>query len=296
MKDFLIALLGKTLNMAPDKVAALFNADGTELLPTALNEILTADATRVQTIKAENQTYFDNGFKKAQVEVLSKSEKDIKAKFAIVSDKVGLDLIDEIVTLKAGEKANLEPDKVKLHPEYLKLQDELTNKLKESETSWKTKYDTREAEIGREKTFAVISKKADALLSGYGLPEDEKLRDNQKKLLHLELNKYGFQQHNDDFVIVDADGKPVNDEHGHRKNFDTLVQEIASQYWPKLEGQGKSGSGAQNNGGQGAGAAKLNPYKGKIKSEQDYISLVGQAKTAEERIAIKAEFDLVNGG
>jgi hypothetical protein len=289
-KEFLAAFLGKTLNIPADKVASLLNEDETEVKDTALNELLALDAARVKSYKDKEAEVFDNGYKKAQKEVMGQREKEIKEKFGITSEKQGLDLIAEIITAEAGKKAELEPEKVKLHPEYIRLQDDLTKKLKETEKTWKDKYEGREAEIQKEKVFSGVASKADSVLSGYGLPEDVNLAKNQKALLHNELNQYTFQPNGDDYVIVDKDGKVVNDEHGHRKNFESLVNEIASKYWPKLDGAARSGSGAENNPGTGTGAAaskaKANPWKGKVKTEADYTTAMAGAKTAEDRMAI----------
>lgn len=289
MKEFLTAFLGTTYKMPAEKVASLFNEDGT-VKDNALQDLLTVDATRIASLKSEGQTMFDNGFKKAQSEVLSLREKEIKEKYGVTTDKKGLDLIDEIVTAKAGQKVEMEPEKVKLHPEYIKLQDDLTNKLKTTETELNQKYKTLEEGYAKEKTFGVISKKADSILAGYGLPEDEKLSNNQKKLLHLQLNEYSFQPNGEDFIVVDKEGKVVNDEYGHRKSFDSLVNEIAGNYWPKLEGERRTGTGATNNAAQNNNqAAKPNDYKGKIKTSQDYVDSMSKAKNAEERMQIDEE-------
>lgn len=293
IKELLNGFLGKTLNMPAEKVASLFNEDGT-VKDNALNDILALDTMRVHTFKSEATSEFDNGYKKAQREVLEVREKEIREKFGVTSNKKGLELIDEIVTTKAGQTVALEPEKVKLHPEYIKLQDELTKRLNETETTWKEKFDSREKQIANEKTFDAISKKADSLLAGkYALPEDLKLSTNQKKLLLMELKEYGFQPNGDDFVIVDKDGKVKNDAHGNRISFETLINDIASNYWPKLDGQQRQGSGADNNAnvnGQGA-----NAYKGKIKSEDDYVNAMQNATTAEQRIAIDTEFSSLTG-
>lgn len=293
IKDLLNGFLGKTLNMPAEKVASLFNEDGT-VKDTSLNEILALDTTRVQTFKSEATSEFDNGYKKAQREVLELREKEIREKFGINSNKKGLELIDEIVTAKAGQTVALEPEKVKLHPEYIKLQDELNKRLQETETTWKEKYDSREKEIANEKTFETISKKADSLLAGkYALPEDLKLSNNQKKLLLMELKEYGFQPNGEDFVIVDKDGKVKNDAHGNRISFETLINDIASNYWPKLDGQQRQGSGANNNANSNSQAA--NVYKGKIKTEDDYVNEMAKATTPEQRMAIDAEFSSSTG-
>jgi len=294
MKEFITALLTKTLNLSAEKVASLFNEDGSELLPNALNEILALNSTHVNALKTENQTYFDNGYKKAQSEVLVSKEKEVKEKFGFNSDKKGLELIEEIIISEAGKKVNLQGDNVKLHPEFVKLQDELNAKIKTTETDWQSKFDNREKDIVKEKNLTNISKKADTLLAQYGLPEDANLSANQKILLKFELDKYNFQPNGDDFIISDNEGKPVNDEHGHRITVDTLIHKIASKYWLKLDGEQRRGSGASNDVSKVDKDGKpltINPYKNKINNEEDFIKALSvPGLKAEDRILIDAAY------
>ena len=101
-KQTITAFIGKTLNLPAEEVAALFKADGDEetFSETALDSLLKHDATRVQTFTSKNQEFFDNGFKKAQKEALTKFEKDIKEKYNVSEDKQGLDLIESVVMAK----------------------------------------------------------------------------------------------------------------------------------------------------------------------------------------------------
>jgi len=289
--EFLTALLGQTLNVPAEKVTSLFaNEEGTELKPEALTEILELNTKKVAGFKAENQTYFDNGMKKATKEVLSDREKEIKEKYGVTSDKVGLELIDEIISAKSVKSKDMDPDKVKSSPEYIKLQDEMTNKVKAIETEWKEKLDLKEKEYADEKTFSIVDKKADEILAGFALPEDQKLRANQRKLIVDELKKYKYQDNNGEFVILDENGKVLEDGHGNRVNFKTFVENGAGKYWPKLEGEKRSGSGGNNNAS--GNGQQNNGWTGKpIKTEEDYKRAMGEAKDGKERIAIQDEYN-----
>ena len=67
VKELFTGFCTKTLKMSADEVAGLFvKPDADELIPDALDKLLAKDATRVQEFTTERQTYFDNGYKKAQ--------------------------------------------------------------------------------------------------------------------------------------------------------------------------------------------------------------------------------------
>ena len=285
-KEFLTALLGKTLNFPADKVASLFtNDDGLEFKPEALQTILDSDAARVATFKTENQTYFDNGHKKGTGEALSKHEKLIKEKYGVSSDKEGLELIDVVVTKIKGSDSTLEEDKVKVHPAYVAKVDELENKIKEANTTWETKYNERELGIKKENIFLAITKKADEILSSLKpiLPKDAAKAAKQKEFLIRELQAYEYDMQDNDF-IVKKDGKLHEDAHGSRVKFDSLVKDLASGLWEFEQGEDRSGTGNQNGSGNGAngGASVKVP-----KNADEYTKFIAEAKSPEERIKIQ---------
>lgn len=291
IKDFLTEVLGKTYKMPADKVAALFNADGT-IADNAKDSLYAAHQAIVQEFESREKVAQDNGYKKAQSEILDMKEKEIKQEFGLNGSKSRglLEIVKEIAAQATSKGSTIDADKIKLHPEYIKLQDDSKAAMEKIAKEWEEKYNNREAEITGEKTFTEISKKADAYLSGFGLPEDEKLSAKQKSWLYNELKQYKFTPNGDDYVITGPDGKVVNDNLGHRKNFETLVNELAAGYWPKKDGKERSGSGAQNNQG-GAGAAKVNPWKGKVTDDVTYSNAIKNAKTAEERIEITDAYE-----
>lgn len=295
LKEFLAGFLGKTLNMPSDKVAALLNADESEVNDTALQELLALDATRVQTFKEAETKEFDNGYKKAQREVLSVKEKELKQKYALTTETKGLDaIVEEIITNKAGQKIEIEEDKVKVHPAFIKMQDELKKSNKTEIDALQKKYDDREKDISRKENFTVIGEIADQFLDGYALPEDPKLAANQKKIIKEKLfNLFDFEKNpNDetgkDFIIKTRnEGKILNNPQGYRKTIDVLLDEEASQLWPKKEGKKREGSGADNDDQtKGKGQQGTNKYKGKITNDATYSEHFSKATTADDRLAI----------
>lgn len=291
MKEFLIAFLGKTLNLSPDEVASLLfaNDDGTELKPGAVDAILLKDTARVQKFKDEQKTFFDNGYKKAQKEALGGLEKTLKEQFQIDSDKQGIELVQAIIDQRLGQGVQLDEDKIKVHPLFTKTVNELNKKIKDTETTWETKYNTRDKEISREKAFASVRSKAKAIIEGMKpiLPKDQAKAERQLEWFFKELGQLEFENQ-DDTIIIMKDGKLLEDSHGNRRNFDALVKDMAGSYWEFEQGQQRQGAG-NGNQGQGAGQGQGSGQKKDVKAPKDkaeYVKMIASAKDAEERIAI----------
>ena len=99
MKTIITGLLSKAYNFDNGKIAELIKDGETELSEDQQKEILQKlldeDAKRVEAIKksVDTKPAFQDGFKKAQGEILKKFEKDLKEKFGLESDKMGLELV-----------------------------------------------------------------------------------------------------------------------------------------------------------------------------------------------------------
>lgn len=289
-KELFTAFLGKTLNLTADEVASLFTKteDVEELKPEALETLLKKDAAKIKTLKDEGKTLFDNGFKKAESTVLAKLEKEIKEKYGVNSEKQGIELVEEIVTAKA-KKSDLEEDKVKTHPFYLKQESEWTKKISETEKAWKEKYEGFEKEIARKEMFSEISKTADAILTELKviLPTDPTKAANQKRLLFDELRQYDYLDQEGKKIIM-KEGKRLENAHGVPIDLKAFIDEKSSQYWERETGTARKGSGGSNDeqSGKGGNTTVANP-----KTEDEYIKAMGAAKDGAERIAIMQNFE-----
>lgn len=288
-KTILQAFFGKTLNLTAEDVAPIFETKGDdeELKADALNFLLGHDVTRIKAIKDEvatsEKTGFDKGYKKAQAEVLPNLEKKIKEKFALDSDKQGLELIDELVAAKANANV-LEEDKVKVHPAFLKREKELLKQIEDEKAVLEKKFQDREDEIVSEKTFSEIVGLSDRTLETLKpiLPKDAEKAKNQKQLLVNELKGFKYDKQGDQVVILKADGKRLEDEHGKPVSFDTLIKNTASKYWDFESGTERQGAGANNDTANNGNATT--GFKGVVpKNDAEYSVAFNNAKTKEER-------------
>lgn len=296
-KKIITAFLEKTLNYSADKVASIFvkNGDDEELTPNALDVLLPDDVARVQGLKDNAKTMFDNGFKKAQGEVMSKFEADIKAKFGIDSDKQGIEIIEEIIAAKIPAAKAADPEKVKVDPLYLKMEKELNDQIKAAKAEGEAKLKEFQDGVAKEKTFSKVATKADLELQKLRpiLSKDPEKAKNQKKLLLQTLEGFTYEENGDDLVIL-KDGKRHEDQHGKPISFASLVKETANQYWDFEQGEEHQGSGAEKGGANGnqAAAAAGKKWTGKIpKNDDEFAQVFPTLETADERISFTQAYE-----
>lgn len=299
-KQTITAFLGKTLNMPAEEVAALFKADGDEetFSETALDSLLKHDATRVQNFTSKNQEFFDNGFKKAQKEALSKFEKDIKEKFNVTEDKQGLDLIESVVLAKIkSQGGDLDEEKIKRSDVYLKTVERLTKEKDEAVTEATTKYKTLEQTIASEKINSNIRRSAKEIIMSLNpiLPEGKTADGKSKAEIQVErlidelISQHQFELKGDKTLII-KDGKVMEDPHGNLVDFKKYVSEKASYVWDFKEGEARRGTGNNNDGDDKTGAKK--GYQGPaIASSEQYMELMAKAKDEAEKIEITKAYN-----
>lgn len=297
-KKILTAFLDKTLNLSAETVVSLFekNGDDEDLKDDALKTLEKADADRVQTLKGDSKTIFDNGYKKAQGEVLGKLEKEISDKYDIKSDKKGIELFDEIIELKTTP-SDLTDDKIKVHPLYRNLEKESAKKIKEAEDAAQSKIDAKEKEITRNSTLSKIKALADAKLKElkpiFNTIDPTKVQNQIDKLLLSELNGYDYEIQGEDIIVM-KDGKRLEDPHGKAISFDDLVKKTAATNWEFEEGTGRQGSGADNDdpAKKAAAAAKQTKYTGVVpKTDEEYSKAFSAITDKKERVLLTEAYD-----
>jgi uncharacterized membrane protein YheB (UPF0754 family) len=281
--EFVTTLVGKTLNTPAAEAASLLfeiKEDGSgDLKDTALQALLDKDSARIQKIKDEGKTLFDNGYKKAQGEALTKFEKDLKEKFGITTDKQGVELIELVVTEKLkSQGGELDDEKIKRSSAYLAMVDKLTKEKADAVKAETDKFNELQTSIQRESTFSEISKAAEKIINELNpiLPESKEKANAQINRLIKELgSEYSFEI-KDGKTIVLKDGKVLEDKHGHMVDFKEIVKSKASEVWDFKQGQQRQSAGNNNNaGGNGDGNKG---YAGPIpKNADEYMEMIKSA-------------------
>ena len=304
MKTIITGLLSKAYNFDNGKIAELFKDGETELSEDQQKEILQKlleeDAKRVEAIKksVDTKPAFQDGFKKAQGEILTKFEKDLKEKFGLESDKMGLELVEELVSKKSegGQGGDLTEDAIKRS----KVFQDMESNLKKQITTVKTEYETKINEIQdgykAEQTFSNVSQKALQIFNGLNpiLPQNKTVADNQVKFFVNTLKDFKFDVQDERIVVMDKDGKVLEDGHGNSRSFEDIVKETASGLFEFKANNGGSGSG---NGGQGQGGSGSS-YAGNVPKTFEELEKVmsDTSISIEDRSNIMAEYEKAQKG
>lgn len=304
MKTIITGLLSKAYNFDNGKIAELFKDGETELSEEQqteiLNKILEIDAQRVENIKksVDKKDAFQDGFKKAKSEVLTDFEKGLKEKFGIESNKTGLELIEEVVSKKSegGQGGDVTEDAIKRS----KVFQDMESNLKKQITTVKTEYETKINEIQdgykAEQTFSNVSQKALQIFNGLNpiLPQNKTVADNQVKFFVNTLKDFKFDVQDERIVVMDKDGKVLEDGHGNSRSFEDIVKETASGLFEFKANNGGSGSG---NGGQGQGGSGSS-YAGSVPKTFEELEKVmsDTSISIEDRSNIMAEYEKAQKG
>ena len=304
MKTIITGLLSKAYNYDNGKIAELFKDGETELSEEQqteiLNKILEIDAQRVENIKksVDKKDAFQDGFKKAKSEVLTDFEKGLKEKFGVESDKTGLELIEEVVSKKSegGQGGDVTEDTIKRS----KVFQDMESNLKKQITTVKTEYETKINEIQdgykAEQTFSNVSQKALQIFNGLNpiLPQNKTVADNQVKFFVNTLKDFKFDVQDERIVVMDKDGKVLEDGHGNSRSFEDIVKETASGLFEFKANNGGSGSG---NGGQGQGGSGSS-YAGNVPKTFEELEKVmsDTSISIEDRSNIMAEYEKAQKG
>lgn len=304
MKTIITGLLSKAYNYDNGKIAELFKDGETELSEEQqteiLNKILEIDAQRVENIKksVDKKDAFQDGFKKAKSEVLTDFEKGLKEKFGIESDKTGLELVEEVVSKKSegGQGGDVTEDAIKRS----KVFQDMESNLKKQVTTVKTEYETKINEIQdgykAEQTFSNVSQKALQIFNGLNpiLPQNKTVADNQVKFFVNTLKDFKFDVQDERIVVMDKDGKVLEDGHGNSRSFEDIVKETASGLFEFKANNGGSGSG---NGGQGQGGSGSS-YAGNVPKTFEELEKVmsDTSISIEDRSNIMAEYEKAQKG
>ena len=304
MKTIITGLLSKAYNFDNGKIAELFKDGETELSEQQqteiLNKILEIDAQRVENIKksVDKKDAFQDGFKKAKSEVLTDFEKGLKEKFGVESDKTGLELVEDLVSKKSegGQGGDLTEDAIKRS----KVFQDMESNLKKQITTVKTEYETKINEIQdgykAEQTFSNVSQKALQIFNGLNpiLPQNKTVADNQVKFFVNSLKDFKFDVQDERIVVMDKDGKVLEDGHGNSRSFEDIVKETASGLFEFKANNGGSGSG---NGGQGQGGSGSS-YAGNVPKTFEELEKVmsDTSISIEDRSNIMAEYEKAQKG
>ena len=255
-RELLLAYLGVTLNLSPDSIAeSLYKKsdDGTqtdEIQEGALEALKSLDKERITKIKPDTKTFFDNGYKKAQVEISEKYEKMIREKTGVDdNDLKGEELL--LAGLEKVAKPKLEDDKVKLHPLFISREKELLKLAEDLKAEGVNALEEFKSQQVKAQRIQLAQGKAkDILLSMKPvLEEDQRIADRRIKNFLNEFSNLEYEDVNGELVPI-KDGKRLENDQFHPVSFDKLVKDLAADNFLFQVQDPKGNGGNQNQPGQ----------------------------------------------
>ena len=232
-KKKLEGFLSKALKLDSEAIAGLYNEAGELTDLTAAEE---ADTLRIKKLKEEASSQYKRGLKEGAIKI----ETELKEKYEVDSDKIGVELIDHIVSEKVNA-AKPGSDDITKHPDYKSHTDKL---IKVKEKEWQGKIDAMNNEFTKKTIQAKVREKGLANLDEYKpiIPGDAKKILRWKEKFVEELYKCEYQDH-EGTPVPTKDGKPIQDEHGNPISFDDFTKNVATEMFDFETAEQRSSSG-----------------------------------------------------
>jgi hypothetical protein len=295
MKESLLELLTKLFNMTEKEVADILfekSEDGEEKIKEgSLNVFYDKYEAKLKKFKDDSKNEktksFEDGYKKAEKEVMSDIEGKLKEKYNLDSEKLGLELVDEIVD-KFKKSSKLEADQIKVTDTYRDMEKQLRKQLKDKDTEWTAKMTELQKNHERDKTWGVVSKDIRKLLmeSNPVLPTNQRAAENLVSLYVESFKDYEWKvdESGDHFPV--KDGKRIEDNLGNPVNFKTLITGRVPEYFDIRKQDGKGSAGNDNKSGAGQDGVPTS-----FADEKSYLDYITKEPDVKKRIAAKAVYD-----
>jgi hypothetical protein len=281
MENILLAVLAATLGKTEGEVKELAETENGQ------TELLNLHKEKVKGVK---DTAFNDGEKKARKEQRSKFEQEIKEAFELDSEKQGVDLVQDLVAAIRTE-AKKATDDIKKHPDYLALERESTNKIKQLETEAEEKVKAVEQQYARKDTVATVKAKALAEFEALNpiLATDPAKIAKQKALIEREIEAGNYEVVEGAILILDKDGKRQEDAHGNPIKFGDFVKGVADN----LGFEFKAATERKSPGDDAPDKDKATGYTGEMpKTAAEYATkMADRAIPLAERLALKEAYE-----
>ncbi len=283
-KQLLMFILTKTYGLTEVELGSRIY-DGEALKADAGDLLINMDVARVQKIKdnIDTTTIFTEAFNKATKKVKDAFEKQLKETTGFESDLQGVDLVIAWgQSLKSA--AEITDEKVKIHPLYLNLENELKEKysgdLLQSQNDFKDFKDG----IERKSLISDILLKVEEYFidSKPVLSEDDVRANTQKKtfIAQFENPNWGYEPVGDKHIVL-QDGKRLEDAHGNPVFLDNFVKSLTAKHFDIKVQDDIPGAGNRN---------KQQKQLNIPKTKEEYNKAISEATTDEERVQIGAAY------
>lgn len=268
----------KVLKLTAEDLASLYN-DAGELTDFSLIE--RKDAERISKLSTDKTNQYNRGLK----EGATKLEKELKEKYEVESELIGVELFDHIVETKVAEVKVAEPGDVMKNPEVIKLINQHSKEKKALEKEWQGKLDAKAEEINQSNLFKEVEDAALVDFDSFNaiLPADPKKAKALKDIYIAGVKKRKHSKDKDGFSVLKDDGTLLMDEHGYPISFTDSNKGIAEKYFDFKVAEERSSAGLTEEQRKAQGGKKVRMPK----DEADYISIMkDQTLTPKERVEV----------
>jgi hypothetical protein len=279
LKNLIKGFLSKSLNLSEEEIeSALFNAEGTEVNATAFDYLKSKYATHIEelsgTADAQLLERYNTGVRKG----MEGFEDKLKKKYKITSGKVGLELVEELLTKFKGNTEKLTDEAVKNHKAYVELVESQDARIAEAVQAAEQKFEADKAKWNREKAMSEIM--PDALSHFYSmkpvLSKKKEIADNQILVFKNAVEAFDYDRSEGKITIKKGDEIQKN-EFGHRLEFTTHIENIAKKYFDFDDSDGREVPPAGDGGVPGSGGSKT--VLRKPKSDEEYVQMFAEIET-----------------
>jgi hypothetical protein len=262
------AFVSKAFKLDSEAVAGLYNEAG-EI--TDLSPLEEADQQRIKKLKEDSSSQYKRGLK----EGASKIESELKDKYDVESEFIGVELIDHILQTEVEKVKGAAADDITKHPEYLKALADADKALRKKDKEWQEKFEARDLEIKKQSLMNKLKESALVELETLNplLPEDPAKAKKWKEKYVEELYNSEYVEIEGKFVLSE-NGKPKLNEHGYQVEFKDHAKNVASGFFDFKAADDRSSSGNKEYDTKGKTAPK---------DQDEYVARMREAKTPEER-------------
>lgn len=285
-----MGLLSKAYKQDNGEVADLLNSEslseeqGQELL----EKFLALDSNKVASIKDENKTAFQDGYKKAKGEVLGEFEKSILETFPS-ADK-SLKGIELVKSLQTNTDKTITDSEVMSSLPYLNLEKRLKTEMQSAVAAKEEELQGVISNYKKEQLFGTIENKVVSIREKMGavIPGDANIASTMNRNLLRDLKEHDFDIKEDGTILILKDSKPLQDAHGNTVQFDDFAKSYISNYYAISNNNGGSNSGSGQGDNTSTGTSKV------FKTQSELMSfLESDAPSADKDAALESNKDLL---
>lgn len=282
-QQLILNVFAKYFNKTDTELTELLYDNGEDNTLTLKDDasaiLIDMDAEKVKRIRDESKgdstKRFDDGYKKANKEVMPKFDKSVKEKYSMDSEKSGVELIDELVSsLNSDGKITLE--KIKTNPEFLKLEKEMNDNFKGQLNELNEKFDEFKNGVEKGKTVSLVKDRAELAFLKLNpvLSEDTARAKKQTEMFLSRFESFDYKFVDGNIIIENGDSR-LEDGHGNPIAFDSFVKTEAENLFDFKVQDPKKAPGNVPSGGD--------PTK-TILSDKEYNDKVNAAEGDNEKL------------